>query len=259
MINLMTYNIRYDNPADGVNVWANRKEAVAKLIKTKSVHVLGVQEALYQQVIDLQQTLPHFDWVGVGRDNGGQHGEFMAIFYDKDALELIEHGHFWLSETPHIAGSCAWETACPRMVTWAKLKEKQTEQVFYHFNTHLDHKSRQARRESIYLLNKKISEIAGQTRAILTGDFNLTPKEAEYTLLTDYFTDLRTKFPEKNFNNSTFNNFGQQGVSGMTIDFIFAHLSRYLVCHSFDILENKYNNRFPSDHFPLLVTLEFIY
>jgi len=257
-INLMTYNIRYDNPADGSNSWIHRKDALANVIKTHNTHVLGIQEALYHQVIDLQNALPHMHWIGAGRDNGWENGEFMAIFYDTSRFYLLEREHFWLSETPEIAGSRSWNSACPRMVTWVKLQEQQTGKVFYHFNTHLDHQSGEARLQSVHLLYKKITENVGTNPAIITGDFNITPSDSVYKQMASYFIDVRTLFPNKKLPNTTFNNFKTQGINNMMIDFIFTNAPQLLNCHHFNILQEKHAHSFPSDHFPVQLSFNLL-
>ena len=255
-LNLMTYNLRYDNAQDGENSWKYRKDAVADMIQKHQVDLLGTQEGLAHQILDLQKALPAYRWVGVGRDDGREAGELMAIFYLADRFNLQAHGHFWLSETPDVVGSQSWGSACKRMVTWARLYDHYTDKILYHFNTHFDHRSEQARRASATLLHDKVKTIAATFPAIITGDFNLTPQESVYTLLTSYFTDIRALFPDKTLPTTTFNGFSRQGQSGMWIDYIFTPDSKQWLYGDFAVLQDKYEQKFPSDHFPIWVQLE---
>jgi len=129
-IQVMSFNIRYNSPSDGKNAWPNRKQMVAQTIRFHKVDIIGVQEALYNQILDLQSLLPEYDWRGVGRDDGQKKGEFTPIFYKKDCFHVIQTGNFWLSEDPDRPGSRDWDAACPRLVTWIEFKDKTVELFF---------------------------------------------------------------------------------------------------------------------------------
>ena len=180
---IMTFNIRYNNPADGENAWSHRKGLVKSVIQFHQANIFGVQEALKEQMSDLENSLPEFSWFGVGRDDGKEAGEYSAIFYKKDRFDLLEHDTFWLSETPDILGSMGWDAACVRIVTWGHFKDNISGKDFFHFNTHFDHRGEAARENSCELVVKKIKEIADETPAILTGDFNFPPSSPLYSIL----------------------------------------------------------------------------
>src|SRR5690606_39768996 len=91
-----------------------------------------------QQVQDLEELLPDYRWIGLGR-RGGSKEEYMAIFYKKNRFKVIEYDHYWLSDTPETMGSITWDNACTRMVTWIRFLDRKTGKQFYHLNTHLDH------------------------------------------------------------------------------------------------------------------------
>src|SRR6186713_989688 len=146
-LNVMTFNIRYNTKNDSLNAWPYRKDNAASQIKFHNVHILGVQEALYEQVIDLSQSLSQYKYVGVGRDDGIIKGEYSAIFYDTAKLILLGSSTFWLSLTPDIPGSKSWDAAITRIVTWAKFTDKRRNRTFFVFNTHFDHIGKEARRE----------------------------------------------------------------------------------------------------------------
>ena len=137
-MNVVTYNIRYNNPDDKENSWPNRRDDVLKLLKGHKADIFDVQEALYDQVMDLKDGMKGFDYVGVGRDDGNINGEFSAIFYNSNRYVLLENGTFWLSKTPKIP-SKSWDAALNRICTWARLRELETHKTFYVFNTHFDH------------------------------------------------------------------------------------------------------------------------
>ncbi len=147
----MTFNIRVDVPSDSLNSWPYRKAKAASMIRFHQADIVGLQEALAGQLEDLAAGLPDYDWFGVGRDDGHDQGEFMAIFYLKKRFQVIKQSTFWLSETPQIPGK-GWDAACNRIVTWGEFKDNITGKVFYHFNTHFDHMGEIARQESAKLL-----------------------------------------------------------------------------------------------------------
>ena len=171
-----TFNIRLQNDGDeraGLG-WSVRKDRVANYIKRNHIEVVGMQEVLHAQLEDLLARLPEYDYVGVGRHDGKQGGEYSPVFFLKDKFEVLEKGNFWLSETPDVPGSKGWDAALERIASYAKLKDKQTGKVFMAVNTHFDHVGVTARRESAKLIMKKIQEIVGDQPAVVTGDFNVT-------------------------------------------------------------------------------------
>jgi endonuclease/exonuclease/phosphatase family metal-dependent hydrolase len=153
----MSFNIRYDEPRDGVNAWSNRKTKVGDVIRFHKADLVGVQEALLSQLRDLERMLPDFEWCGVGRTDGKESGEYSAILYRKARFQLLECKTFWLSETPDKPGSMGWDAAYPRIVTWARFRDHGSGRTFFHFNTHFDHRGQKARVESAALILTKIA------------------------------------------------------------------------------------------------------
>ena len=123
VIRVMTYNIRYDNPADSLDNWKYRKEFITSLIRFHEVDLLGIQEGLIQQVHYLDSTLKEFGRCGVGREDGQEAGEFSAIYYNKNLYSLISDSTFWLSPTPN-KPSKGWDAALERIVTWGALERQ---------------------------------------------------------------------------------------------------------------------------------------
>ena len=90
-LKVMTFNIRYNNPTDSIYNWDNRKDMVYAVFRSYSPDLAGLQEVLYDQLIDLRDTLKEYSWFGVGRDNGNKAGEFSAIFYKTSRFRLFLH------------------------------------------------------------------------------------------------------------------------------------------------------------------------
>ena len=183
-LRVMTFNIRYNEPRDGVNAWTNRKTKVADVIRFHKADLVGVQEAQYNQLQDLEKLLPDFAWCGVGRTDGKLEGEFSAILYRKSRFKLLQTETFWLSETPEKAGSKGWDANYPRIVTWAKFLDKKTKKTFFHFNTHFDNIGEKARTESAKFLLAQTEKISGKFPFVVTGDFNAKESTNVYQILT---------------------------------------------------------------------------
>ena len=84
-LKVMTYNIRLDVASDGENAWPFRKDFFASQINFHEPDVLGVQEAMPHQVVDLEKLLSQYSQVGIGREGAGK-GESSNIFYKKNKL-----------------------------------------------------------------------------------------------------------------------------------------------------------------------------
>ncbi|HXG63584.1 MAG TPA: endonuclease/exonuclease/phosphatase family protein [Blastocatellia bacterium] len=257
----MSFNIRYNNPGDGQNAWPQRKRMVASMFRFHRADLVGVQEALKDQIDDLETLLPEYGWCGVGRSDGKLGGEFSAIFYHKGRFDLLESSTFWLSETPQVAGSKGWDASLPRIVTWAKFRDKATKLTFFHFNTHFDHKGARARAESARLLLTQVGKIARNSPVVVTGDFNANESSEPYRILTTG-DEAQGKLQDARYVSanghhgptSTFNNFGPL-IPGAKIDYVFLKGGVRALQHG--VLADHWDGRWPSDHLPVLAEVDF--
>ena len=260
-LNVMTFNIRLNIKSDSLNAWPYRKDNVASQIKFHKTHVLGVQEALHDQMMDLIQSLSQYKYVGVGRDDGKTKGEYSAIFYDSTRLRLLGSSTFWLSLTPEIPGSKSWDAAITRIVTWAKFKDATSKKIFFVFNTHFDHIGKEARRESAKLIRQRVKEIAGSSPVIIMGDYNSKPSDDPIKILTDStdkdrFIDTKAISLTPHYGpQGTFNAFTSKETDNEPIDFIFLKGKWKVLQHA--TLSQTWGGRFSSDHFPVFAKLSF--
>ncbi len=258
-LHVMTFNIRFDNPKDTPNDWPNRKDKVTSQILFHEADIIGIQEALHNQLTDMEKGMPGYAFTGVGRDDGKQKGEYSCIFYNTRRLELQASETFWLSETPTVAGSKSWDAAITRVVTWARFKDKQTKKVFYHFNTHFDHVGKIARRESAAMLLRAVDSIAGKTPAVITGDFNAQPQDEPIMVIMDAnnplkLTDSKAVSLHGHYGpQGTFNAFGPKETADQPIDYIFLKGAWKVQQHA--TLSQTWEGRFSSDHFPVFARL----
>ncbi|HDJ33170.1 MAG TPA: endonuclease/exonuclease/phosphatase family protein [Bacteroidetes bacterium] len=259
-LTVMSFNIRLDTPSDGDNAWPYRKEMVASMIRFHRADVAGMQEVLHHQVTQLDSLLHDYDWIGTGRDDGAREGEYSPIFYNKEKLECLLNGQFWLSENPDTPG-IGWDAAYPRIVTWGKFRNRHNRKTFYHFNTHFDHLGQTARKESARLIKRKIQEIAGDAPVVLTGDFNSLPSSEPYRILTDleedlHLTDAYLACSEPPHGpDGSWSGFHIAGEPGQRIDYIF--VSAGVPILRYGILSDSWSGKFPSDHLPVLADIKF--
>jgi len=258
-LNVMTYNVRLNVESDSLNAWPYRKDKLASVILFHDVTILGVQEALPEQMQDLRERLPKYKSLGVGREDGKNKGEFSAIFYDTTKLQVLQSATFWLSQTPEVAGSKGWDAAITRIVTWAKFKDKKTKNIFFHFNTHFDHIGAEARRESAKMVLQKVKEIAGTTPVVFTGDFNSRPTDEPIQIITDknnplHLTDSKEISQTPHYGPAgTFNAFKSRERDDDPIDYIFLKGKWKVLKHA--TLSQAWQGRFASDHFAVFAKI----
>jgi endonuclease/exonuclease/phosphatase family metal-dependent hydrolase len=250
-LRIMTYNIRFDNPQDSVNAWPNRKQKVFNLLKKYDADIIGLQEALLHQITDITGALNGYEFVGVGRDDGKQKGEYSPIVYKKDKLEVVDQNTFWLSENPQQPGSKSWDAAITRIATWILFKDKQTGRKFLCINTHFDHIGTEARKHSAEILKAKASEIGSDFPIVITGDFNCTRDEAPYKIMTDgEFLELIDPASQPE---GTYCTFKVNGAECRAIDYIF--VSSEWRTDKYTVIKDNDGKYYPSDHLPVMLTI----
>ena len=278
-----TYNIRMKNDGDSLkgDCWGKRCQVICDQVNFMSPAIFGTQEVLHVQLQDLLHGLHNYDYIGVARDDGKTKGEYAAIFYDKSRIRLLDHGDFWLNETPD-RPALGWDAACIRICTWGKFKDLRSGKKFYFFNLHMDHVGRVARREASRLVVSKIREIAEKRPVVLTGDFNVDQTDEIYRIfsesgiLSDSYTMADIRFAE----NGTFNAFKPQLKTTSRIDHIFVSPSMKVDAYGVltdsywtpdpdsentqkasdapqEISFSTYTRRNPSDHYPVMVRIKW--
>jgi len=249
---VMTYNIRYDNPGDGVNQWKQRKQKVFDLLKKYDPDVLGVQEALEHQLTEIVNT-GGYSYTGVGRDDGKTQGEFSAIIYKKEKFDLIDGNTFWLSETPQVPGSKSWDAAITRIGSWAIFRDKVSGRKFLVLNTHFDHIGKEARKNSADILKQKASELALEIPVIITGDLNCTRGEEPFAILTN--GEIIELIDPASSPQGTFCSFEVNGIECRAIDYIL--VSNEWRADQYKVIDDNDGKYYPSDHLPVMITLSF--
>ncbi len=268
-LSIMSFNIRYGSASDGPNHWNLRKDMVFSVLEDQQPDVVGLQEALGFQIDLITAAVPGYTSIGVGRDDGKTKGEYSALLYRSNRLEVVKSNTFWLSETPNVVASMSWNTACTRICTWALFRDKRSERRFYVYNLHLDHRSQEARENGMKLVLERIGQRKTPAPVFVTGDFNAGETNPTITQIGNLtFTVLDAKRLKKtvrlvdSFRQihpgakpvGTFNSW-RGAATGQKIDYVFA--MDHLNILSADILRMHRSGRYPSDHFPVVATIRW--
>lgn len=254
--NVATYNVRMDTESDVGNRWNDRHPHLVNQIRYHRFDIFGTQEGYKHQLEDIRNGLDGFTYIGVGRNDGKESGEYSAIFYDTSLFAVQQHGNFWLSEeTDH--PNKGWDAALPRICTWGKFTDKRTGFTFLLFNAHFDHVGVEARKNSTKLILQKAKEIGADLPMIITGDFNVDQHNESYALLhnSGIVKDAYELAERPYAPNGTFSGFDTTRENDRRIDHIF--LSDEFQVIRFGILTDSYMGKLPSDHFPVAVAVRY--
>jgi len=256
-IDVMTFNIRYDNPHDSANAWPNRAAMVAVFIDEQIPDLIGMQEVLWHQYEYLHTVVPGYGSVAAGRDDGLKGGEACPVFWRLGRYDRLADGTFWLSATPEVPGSIGWGAALTRISTWVRLFDAVTRDTLLFINTHFDHISDSARLMSSGVLLEKVRELAGDNDFIITGDFNALPGSLAVERITregfaaDSYTLSETPPAGESY---TFNGWKDEPGEGR-IDYIFIRNGMRVMSHkTHRVIENGV---FISDHWPVTATIAY--
>lgn len=279
-----SYNIRYrnDDDARNGNGWERRCPYVCGLIDFEGFDLFGAQEVLDVQLKQMLALLPEYNYIGVGRDDGKTAGEYAPIFYKADRFEVIDDGHFWLSEITDRPNR-GWDAALPRICTWGHFRDTKTGRRFWFFNLHMDHVGVKAREEGAKLVVRKIRSLVSPGESVfLTGDFNVDQTDEIYAIFTGsgVLADSYAVAEKRYAPNGTFNAFDPSLKTDSRIDHIFVSPSIRVMHYGVltdtyrteteesaaeikpgtfpkEVSLHQYEARVPSDHFPVVARIAF--
>ena len=261
-LKVLSFNIRYNNPNDGENSWPNRSERIKNFLWSESPDIIGFQEVLHNEVLELDHALFNYNFsqrqytrIGVGREDGQTKGEFSPIYFRSNRFQLISSKTVWLSKTPD-KPSKGWDAACERIATFALLFDEELKDTLLVVNAHWDHVGVVARQESAKLILKEIEAFTSIQNIIFMGDFNCTPEDPALKKLRAEFSDAGIGVSSKV---GTFNNFERAAnPKAPRIDYVFYKLKN-LGFHYYKVGNTDVTEPLLSDHFPIVVEFEKMY
>jgi endonuclease/exonuclease/phosphatase family metal-dependent hydrolase len=261
-LKVLSFNIRYNNPNDGDNSWPNRSERVKNFLWSESPDIIGFQEVLHNEVLELDRALFNYNFserqytrIGVGREDGKTKGEYSPIYFRSNRFQLISSKTVWLSQTPD-KPSKGWDAACERIATFALLFDEELKDTLLVVNAHWDHVGVVARKESAKLILNEMNNYSSIQNKILMGDFNCTPEDPALKKLRAEFSDAGIGAFSKV---GTFNNFERAAnPKAPRIDYVFYKLKN-LGFHSYKVGNTDVTEPLLSDHFPIVVEFEQMY
>lgn len=244
---IMSFNIRCTNV--GKDSWEDRIGIVSQTMLESEADSIGVQEATPEWMATLKETVGEkYAYVGVGRDDGDNEGEYSAVFYLKDKYDVVDSDTFWLSETPD-KPSFGWDAACRRVCTWVQLKDKETGKQYVHMNTHFDHVGISARKNSVEMIIDKAKTFT-DIPVVFTADMNVVQGSTNYNQFVDsgYFRDTKFAAPDS-MNYCTYHDTKPDMHKDDVIDYV-------MINDGFDALTYRVvtegvDGRFVSDHYPI--------
>ncbi len=252
---IISFNIRYNNPNDKENSWDNRKQEVIRFIENYNPDFLGVQEAVKSQVNMLDKSLPKYQYIGIGRDDGSSKGEHTAIFYDTTKFKLIDSQSFWLSKTPNKV-SVGWDAALSRICTYGAFKRLRSKDTIHIFNTHFDHRGRVSREKAAELIINKINALNLWKKSIVfMGDLNSMPSDKTIKTLNAVLDDgIEVSKTPLQGPQGTFNRFNKNFKPYRRIDYIFT--KNLKVLNYKHLTDKRDNDLWLSDHLPILIEIK---
>lgn len=255
-LRVMTFNIRFDYLPDTANAWTRRGPDVARTIEEAHPDVVGMQEVLHYQLLDILKGLPGYQHLGHGRDDGLEAGEYSPVLYRTDRFQLIDQNQFWLSEHPNIPGSMSWGTACTRIATWALLLDRQSSDTVLVINTHFDHISEEARQHGAMMIDSFLRQ--QEVRDVwCMGDFNATLSDGALQPLEKDYQEARQTAAVTEGPSFTFHGFTGAGKEGNIIDHIFFRCPDWVI-EEYKVITRMYKGNYPSDHFPVLAVFRHL-
>jgi endonuclease/exonuclease/phosphatase family metal-dependent hydrolase len=252
-LRVMAFNVRLPLKSDGLDDWPNRRDHFVDTLRAADADIIGTQELYKIQGDYIVERLPLYAWFGIDR-RGERSDEHMGVFFRRDRLRVVDLGNFWLSDTPQVPGSISWGHPYPRMVTWGLMERIADGRRFYLLNTHFAYRSEdvEARRRMAEAVAAYIGTLPADVPVVVTGDFNATPDEPAYRILTTELADAWIATDNRSGPEGTFHAF--KGKADRRIDWV---LSRGFQTPRVWTIADARRGRYPSDHFPVVADLRF--
>jgi endonuclease/exonuclease/phosphatase family metal-dependent hydrolase len=243
-IRFFCLNLRFGLADDGPDNWENRKRCYPDLLKTHPCDFYGFQEANDFQIAFLQGLLPEYGMIGQ-RSPAPGYWQNNVLFHHR-RWRCLNSDHFYLSPTPDRPSKFS-QSQWPRQCTMGNFQNAGLDLTVA--NTHFDFEP-EIQRKSAALILQRLRHMALGHSAVLMGDLNAGPDASCIAALTNHAPGFKSALPSSS--EGTFHGF--KGVAqGPPIDWIFYRGD--LEMAGATVVTDRYAGRYPSDHFPLFVSL----
>ncbi len=250
----MSFNLRFENDRDGENAWVCRRDLVVEVINRYQPGILGTQEGKWNQLCYLRDKLDKYKACMPGREPD-EKSQCPTLFFDRDRFDVLYGRDFWLSKTPEVHLSKDWDSAYPRMISYAEAACLKNGARFIAAVTHLDHVGVEARYQQARIIADWVSSTL-QLPVVLMGDFNTGPDSEVHELLAGPRASLRDTWQAVcgSEDSSNFTHHGFRGVpQHARMDWVL--VSSHFKVYDARIIRDAFNNRYPSDHYPYMADL----
>lgn len=252
---LISSNIRFDNPADGVNAWPYRRVLLTEMLLQHQPDIIATQEGRHIQLKDFESLLQNYELIESHR-SWIKERMYPTFFVRKDAFEVSGSDDVWLSETPEIPGSVSFGSAFPRLMTWMKIRPKNSETHFLFVNTHLDHVKKETRLDQIKVLSEETRKLLdANSRLVIMGDFNDSPDSEVRGVLESSFPQLQDAWKKFNSIEETSHHaFSGECQNGSRIDWVL--VDKKISVENCFLEKKSIAGKYPSDHFPVICKIK---
>lgn len=263
-LKVMTYNVlcSFCDPRN-FDPWVDRLPYFGDIFARHDPDLIGVQELtpLGDEVNQLLPQAPGYGAVYFAPPGEDTYPDAL-ILYRLSRFVVLDQGDYWLSPTPDVPRSVGFaRLQFPRLVMWSRLMDLEANREIFFATTHFDNNS-PSQDLSAPLVKERTAPFAAGLPVIFVGDFNSRPNSSAYATLTAdatagfVFQDtfdlaewriVTNQVPEPAYDiddriDHIF--LAGDGVTWTVTDWL-ADLTIY-----------GPNDRYPSDHFPIVADIE---
>jgi endonuclease/exonuclease/phosphatase family metal-dependent hydrolase len=247
-ITVFSLNLRFGLADDGINCWEYRKKSIELLVNQYASDFMAFQEANDFQTEFIEGVMDSYRFIGQ-RKPAPDFWQNNILFYHRTwACRKAEH--FFLSRTPDIPSRFN-KSRWPRQCTIGLFERGGFSVICV--NTHLDFED-SVQEQSARLILSRLGRFPQNAPVILVGDFNTTPDSSCFRVLTG---KRKVEGPGHHMFRSafippysgTFHKFSGN-PDGRHIDWVLWKGELEVV--DARVIRDKFDNRYPSDHFPVI-------
>jgi endonuclease/exonuclease/phosphatase family metal-dependent hydrolase len=235
--------------------WQERKGAVAAAIREGNPDIMAFQEMetfegghfsdRNVQLNFLREQFPEYRFAAVGDPR--VYPFTQPIMYRRERFDQLEQGFFFFSPTPDEIYADPWKGRYPAFASWARFVDRRSGSRFYLYNLHFDYQSRENRLRSAGLVARRVRERDHPQEGVLVvGDFNAPRFFRPPRIVAEAGLEVAET------TGSTVHFF--RGINILpAIDHLL--FSEHFEHRSTRVLRRRFQGTWPSDHYPLFVTL----